>query len=81
VVKFGSKLLSTGSLPLLALAPVGALSAHIETQSSTQYLYEFVSGDPGTHAHNWRYAAEFLYDSPTDLDDAVDFPGKADFFR
>jgi hypothetical protein len=81
VVKFGGKLLSTGSLLLPALAPGGGLSAHIETQSSTQYLYEFVSGDPGTYVHNWRYAAELPYDRPTDLDDAVDFSGKADFFR
>jgi hypothetical protein len=36
---FGRKLFLTGSLLLLALAPVSALAADIKTQSSTQYLW------------------------------------------
>jgi len=39
VVKFGSKLSFPGSPPSLALAPAGALSAHIKTQSSIQDLW------------------------------------------
>lgn len=46
------------------------------------YNYRFVSSDPGAHVHNWRYAAQLLYDSAYDLDNTVVFPGnKADFFR
>ncbi len=46
------------------------------------YNYKFVSGDPGAYVHNWRYAAQLLYDSAYDLDNTVVFPGnKADFFR
>ena len=39
MVKFGSKLSFPGSPPSLALAPAGALSAHIKTQSSIQDLW------------------------------------------
>ena len=35
----GSKLLFTGSLLLPTLAPMGALSVHITSQSSIQYLW------------------------------------------
>ena len=57
---------------------------NITTQAELRaaYNYKFVSGDPGAHVHNWRYAAQLLYDSATDLDNTVVFPGdKADFFR
>lgn len=56
----------------------------ITTQAELRaaYNYKFVSGDPGAHVHNWRYAAQLLYDSAYDLDNTVVFPGdKADFFR
>ena len=39
VVTFGSRLSIPGSPPSPALAPVGALSAHIKTQSSIRYLW------------------------------------------
>jgi len=39
VATFGSRLLLTGSLLLLTLAPAGALAADIKAQSSTQYLW------------------------------------------
>ncbi|PJB31985.1 MAG: hypothetical protein CO109_07020, partial [Deltaproteobacteria bacterium CG_4_9_14_3_um_filter_65_9] len=50
-------------------------------QLRASYNYKFVSSDPGAHVHNWWYAAQLLYDSANDLDNTVDFPGKADFFR
>jgi hypothetical protein len=50
-------------------------------QLRAAYNYKFVSSDPGAYAHNWRYAAELLYDSLKDLDNTVDFPGKVYFYR
>ncbi|MHB1011969.1 MAG: cytochrome c3 family protein [Desulfobacteria bacterium] len=51
-------------------------------QLRAAYNYKFVASDPGAHVHNWWYAAQLLYDSLTDLDNTVVFPGnKADFFR
>jgi hypothetical protein len=57
---------------------------NITTQAElgAAYNYKFVFNDPGAYVHNWRYAAQLLYDSAYDLDNTVVFPGdKADFFR
>lgn len=37
------------------------------------YNYQFVSKDPGSYAHNARYALQALHDSIADLASAVDF--------
>jgi hypothetical protein len=37
-------------------------------QLRAAYNYKFVSGDPGAYVHNWRYAAQLLYDSLDELD-------------
>lgn len=50
------------------------------------YNDKFVSNDPAAYVHNFRYAAELLYDSLDELDDgllngSVAFPGKQEFGR
>ena len=37
------------------------------------YNYQFVSKDPGSYAHNARYALQALHDSIADLASAMDF--------
>lgn len=40
----------------------------------TAYNYHFVHQDPGAYVHNGRYVLQLLYDSLTDLAEAVDTP-------
>jgi hypothetical protein len=67
----GAKMWIAGSLPLLALASMGAIAADIKTQPPPVSLW---SNDP------------FQYDSLYEMDDGVPngievFSGKAAFFR
>jgi hypothetical protein len=57
-------------------------------QLRAAYNYEFVYNDPGAYVHNFRYAAELLYDSLDEMNDGVlngnaSVPGinKAEFGR
>ncbi|HQT98294.1 MAG TPA: hypothetical protein PK416_10535, partial [Thermodesulfobacteriota bacterium] len=55
-------------------------------QLAAAYNYKFVYNDPGAYVHNFRYAAQLLYDSLDKLDNgsldgSVAFAGKQQFGR
>lgn len=56
------------------VAPAGSpFFDNITTAAQLRAVYnlKFVSEDPGAYVHNWRYAAQLLYDSLDELDDAI----------
>ncbi len=76
----GKKLLIAVSLSLLTLPAVCALAADVKAQSSIQHR-EFFSAGRGPYLLNCGYAARLLDDSRNDPINAVEYPGKSDFFR